>query len=157
MAFTVREQSLIDRCKLIIPSDFIATTSDDKILAFVDLVVNDMNWWTPITNYSRNSMPDGWFNTVILGTAYFSQIFKQMEATLQDFNYNDSGLTVQIDQVGKINTAIERMLKAYAQQVEFMKKSMITGMGAGIGTPRYQSQLGQFIKIALGSSFNWNS
>lgn len=157
MAFTEREQILLDKVKLMIPADFVAGESDEKILGFVDMVINDMNWWLPMTNYNVGNYPTGWTMTIVLGCAYFAQLFKQMEATLQDFNYSDNGLSVQVDQVGKINTALERILKAYAQQVEYMKKSMLTQMGAGLGTPRFQSQIGQFIKIALGSSFSWNS
>ena len=157
MAITERDQKLLDQCKLVIPESFIAGEPDEKILAFCDMVINDINWFPPLTIYDRSNYPDQWFNSIVLGVAYFAMLFKQMEATLQDFDYNDNGLSVRVDQVGKINTAIERMLKAYAQQTEFMKKSMIASMGAGLGTPRFQSQLGQFIKIALGSSFNWGS
>jgi hypothetical protein len=157
MAFTERETLILEKVKLMMPSDFIASASDEKILGFVDMVVNDANWFPPLTNYTRETFPDSWLMTIVLGCAYFAQLFKQMEATLQDFNYNDNGLSVQVDQVGKLNTALERILKAYGQQVEFMKKSMIAQMGAGLGTPRFQSQIGQFIKIALGSSFSWNS
>ena len=157
MAYTTREQALLNNCKLVIPGVFIAESSDDKILAFVDLVVNDINWWLPYTAYDRNSFPDQWFQTVILGTAYFSQLFKQMEATLQDFNYNDNGLSVNVDQVGKINTGMVNLLKAYGQQIDFIKKAMLLKLGSGIGTPRFQSQIGQFLKISLGQSFSWGS
>jgi hypothetical protein len=155
MPYTARETVLLEKCKLVVPPEFITTSSDEKILVYIDLVINDINWCPPMTNYNRNSIPDNMI--VIMGTAYFSQLFKQMSATLEDFNYNDSGLTVQIDQVGKINVAIERIMKVYVTQTEYMKKHLLCGEFAGLGSPRYQSQLSQFIKIALGSSFNWGS
>jgi len=157
MAYTDKEQFVIDRAKVLLPEAFIAEASDDKIFLYAELVVNDMNWFPPTTRYTVNSMPSGWIGIVLMGMAYFAQMFKQMEVTLQDFNYNDNGLTVNIDQTGKINTAMVNMLKAYSQQVEFMKKSLLMTFGAGLGTPRFQSQIGQFLKIALGSSYAWGS
>ena len=156
MAYTTRELLILEKSKLIVPEGFFYGASDEKILAYADLVVNDMNWWPPVTNYDRNSLPDAWFWIMITGMSYFAQLFKQMEATLQDFNYNDNGLSVNVDQVGKISTAQANMLKIYSQQIEWMKKSLLLKMGEGLGTPRFQSQIGQFLKIALGQSFNWH-
>lgn len=157
MPYTEREQNLLERIKLVVPANFLIGSSDDKILAFVDLVVNDINWILPYTNWDRNTFPNNWFQSVILGTAYFSMLFKQMEVTLEDFTYSDSGLSVTITQTEKINTAIANMLKAYIQQVEYMKKKLVLEKCVGLGTPRFQSQIGQFLKIALGSAFTWGS
>ena len=163
MAFTAKEQLIIDKAKLIVPPGFFMDTvtgafvSDDKIFLYAEMVVNDMNWFPPTTNYTVNSIPDRWIGIVLMGMAYFANIFKQMEVTLQDFNYNDNGLTVNVDQTSKINTSMVNVLKAYSQQVEFMKKSLLMTYGTGLGTPRFQSQIGQFLKIALGSSYAWGS
>jgi len=159
---TPREQLVLEKAKILIPESFWKVgpdedTQDMKLFLYAELVVNDMNWWPPTTMYSVNSMPDRWIGIVLLGMAYFTQIFKQMEVTLQDFTYNDNGLTVSVDQTAKLNTGLVNILKAYGQQVEFMKKSHLMTLGAGLGTPRFQSQIGQFLKIALGSSYAWGS
>lgn len=154
---TNREIALLAAVKNVMPAAFIADAGDNKILGFIDLVVNDMNWFLPMTNFDRNTFPNNWFQTVVLGTNLFAQVFKQMEATLQDFQYNDNGLSVNVDQVGKINMAHANMLKIYAQQAEFIKKAMLLQFGRGLGTPKFQSQIGSFLKIALGSAFNWGN
>lgn len=161
--FTPQEQLVIDKAKILMPTGFILDTatgtmiSDEKILLYAELIVNDMNVYPPQTNYTVNSMPNRWIGTTLIGMSYYAQLFKQMEVTLQDFTYNDNGLTVSIDQTAKINTSIVNVMKAYAQQVEFIKKSLLMTFGSGLGTPRFQSQIGQFLKIALGSSYAWGS
>jgi hypothetical protein len=157
MAYTTREENLLTAVKRVMPAAFIVDAGDDKLLGFIDLVVNDINWWLPHTNYNVRTFPDGWFQTIVLGTNVFAQMFKQMEATLQDFDYNDNGLSVRVDQVGKINIAMANMIKVYSEQIKYIKRAMMLGMGVGLGTPRFQSCIGQFLKIALGSSFAWNS
>jgi hypothetical protein len=159
---TPKEQLVVQKAKVLIPEAFwkVGPTDDaqdEKLFLYAEMVVNDMNWWIPVTMYTVNSMPDRWIGIVLMGMAYFSQLFKQMEVTLQDFNYNDNGLTVNVDQTGKLSVAMVNILKAYGQQVEYMKKAEIFKVGSGLGTPRFQSQIGQFLKIALGSSFAWGS
>ena len=147
---TPKEQALFNGVVVVMPDAFVADAGPQKVFGLIDLVVNDMNWWLPYTNFDRNSIPDNWIQTVILGTNVFAQVFKQMDATLQDFSYNDNGLTVQVDQVGKLNTAHANMLKIYSQQVGYIKKAYLLQKGVGLGTPRFQSQIGQFLKLALG-------
>jgi hypothetical protein len=154
---TPREDKLLHDTKLLIPESFIAGAPDEKILLFIDLVINDINTWPPYTVFDRESFPDNRLGILYMGVSYMVQLFKQMEVTLQDFNYNDSGLSVTIDQTTKLNTSIEKIYKIYSQQVEFMKKSLLVGYGVGLGSPRYQSQIGQFLKLALSQSFSWRS
>lgn len=161
MAFTVREQEILDKVKCVMPANFIAESPDDKILCFADLVINDYNWFPPLSGYTRETWPPEADGILVIGVQLFALFFKQMEATLQDFDYNDSGLSVKVDQVGKISqvvTASQGIFSIYKSQVEYSKKALLlrTG-GQGLGTPKYQSQIGQFLKIALGSSFTWNS
>ena len=88
----------------------------------------------------------------------FAALFLQMRATLEDFSFNDNGLTVQVDQVGKINQSYQNILAIYKDMILKYKKTQIFAVGGkGLGTPRFQSQIGQFLKIALGSAFTWNS
>jgi len=157
MAFTAREQELLDKIKCVMPANFIAESDDVKILCFGDLVISDINWWPPYSNFTRETLPVELDQIVVLGVSIFAMLFKQMEATLQDFDYSDNGLTVRVDQVGKINTTHVNILKIYQQQVDWAKKALLlrTG-GQGLGTPKFQSQIGQFLKLALGSSFSWN-
>jgi hypothetical protein len=71
--------------------------------------------------------------------------------------YNDNGLSLNVDQVGKISQSYANILNLYRQMIMGFKKGQIFAVGAtGISTPRYQSQIGQFLKISLGSAFNWN-
>lgn len=150
-----RDEKILYELKMILPQNFIAGASDEKILLFVDMVINDINWVLPHSNFTRETFPEEALRIIYLGCAYMAMLFKLMEVTLEDFNFNDSGLSVSVDQTTKINTAIEKVYKAYVSQVEYLKKTLMMRNVAGFGTPRYQSVIGQFLKVALGSAFNW--
>lgn len=161
MPLSPHDSYLLAKIKAVMPDNFIAESSDDKILAFGDLVISDFNWWPPYTVYTRDTLPVELEGIYVLGTQIFAMFFKQMEATLQDFDYNDNGLSVRVDQVGKLNAALSSatsLLSIYRQQVDYAKKALLLRMGGqGLGTPKYQSQIGQFLKLALGSAFSWGS
>jgi hypothetical protein len=140
------------------PENFSANTSDDKILAFAEVVLSDLNVFPPLSGYTTDSVPEVLLPVLYFGIAVFAEIFFQMRATLEDFDYNDNGLSVRVDQVGKIDQSLTRTLDVYKNMIINFKKTELIKVGAkGLGTPRFQSQIGQFLKIALGSAFTWNS
>jgi hypothetical protein len=49
------------------------------------------------------------------------------------------------------------MTRIYERMIINYKKTQIFQAGASLGTPRFNTALGQFLKIALGTSFLWNS
>lgn len=155
---TDKQRQLICKVRGIMPENFAAHTSDEKILLFAELVLTEINVAPPLTNFTTASFPDRIEGTLLLGIHFFSMLFFQMRATLEDFNYNDNGLSVAVDQTAKIGSAITNMKDVFENQVMNFKKTEIFQLGgAGLGTPRFQSQIGQFLKIALGSAFTWNS
>ena len=164
MALTAEEKAFVDETRETMPRGFYEDANDEKLKFYIELVISDINVFPPATQYTIAGIaqiPDQLKPIIKFGANLFAQLFWQMKATLQDFSYNDQGLTVTVDQVGKIGQSYRSMLEVYRQQITWFKKTRITsvGYGGGVGltTPRYQSQLGQFLKIALGSSFTWNS
>ena len=158
MAFTVRQQQIITKSRVLMPDRFDENTTDEKILAFAEVIVADINVFPPLGGYTTESLPDNILPVLYFGITVFSELFLQANATLNDFSYNDNGLSVAVNQVEKINTSYQNMLKIYKDMIINFKKTEILRIGGkGLGTPRFQSQIGQFLKISLGSSFNWNS
>ena len=154
---TDRERAIVRDSKILMPERFRATATDDRILQFVEIVVADINAIPPSESLTVDGLPDTIIPIVRFGSAFYAQIFHQMRATLDDFTWNDQGVTVAIDQTAKLGASLTIMTKTYERLITNHKKTRIIAQGGrGLGTPRYQSQLGQFLKIALGSSFLFN-
>ena len=157
-SWTAAEQSMITSSKALMPERFRATATDDRILQFVEIVVADINAIPPMEYMVVDTLPMTLVPIVRFGASLYAEIFHQMRATLDDFTWSDQGVSVAIDQTGKVNTSLTNVTKAYERMITNWKKTRIIAQGGrGLGTPRYQSQLGQFLKIALGSSFLFNS
>lgn len=157
--FTSAEQIVIQQSRKLMPEIFSRNTPDFKILAYANLILSDINFFPPFTNFTITDAVNNpnLSNLLYFGISLMTELFLQARATLEDFQYNDNGLSLNVDQVGKIAQSYANMLEFYRQMIVNFKKTQIFAVGAvGLGTPRYQSQVGQFLKIALGSAFSWN-
>jgi len=152
-----KEQKLVNECKILMPERFRATATDDRILQFIEIVIADINVIPPLSTYNAQSLPDVIRPIVRFGVSMYAEIFQQMRATLDDFTWSDQGVTVAIDQTAKINISLTNMTRIYERMITNYKKTQIFNAGASLGTPRFNTALGQFLKIALGTSFLWNS
>jgi hypothetical protein len=157
--FTSAEQIVIQQSRKLMPEIFSRNTRDEKILAYANLILTDINFFPPFTNFTITDVVNNpnLANLLYFGISLMTELFLQARATLEDFQYNDNGLSLNVDQVGKISQSYANMLQFYQQMIINFKKTQIFAVGAvGLGTPRYQSQIGQFLKISLGSAFSWN-
>lgn len=155
-SLTTNEAYVLNEAKKLLPERFVENTADEKILAYMQLVLDDFNVWPPLTGYTFENIPlvSPVWGPLKFGACFYAALFYQMRASLEDFNWNDNGLTVAVDQVGKIDVSLKNLVVVYQRMMENSKKNEILLVGAkGIGSPRWQSQLGQFLKIALGSAF----
>jgi len=164
MGLNVNQQYILDQLKMILPDSFISMGQyespdiDSRLLAYAELILNDINVWPPLTNYTTEDMPIYWRGIIILGANTFTMLFEAQRWSLLDFDYSEGGLTLRLDRVMKLTNVYDKMLDLYKQQVKSVKRiQTLKVRGKGLGTPRYQSQIGQFLKIALGSAFTWNS
>lgn len=156
--FTPQQQQIIEQSRLLMPQKFSVNCGDERILAFAEVVLADINLFPPLQGFTTDTLTPAALPLLYFGISLMAELFFQMSATLQDFNYNDNGLSLNIDQTGKIAQSYQNMLEFYRHMITNFKKTQIFAQGAfGISSPRYQSQIGQFLKISLGSSFNWNS
>lgn len=158
--FTSAEQQVIQQSRKLMPEIFSRNTPDFKILAYANLILSDINFFPPLTNFTITDAVNNpnLSNLLYFGISLMTELFLQARATLEDFQYNDNGLSLNVDQVGKIAQSYTNMLEFYRQMIMNFKKTQIFAVGAvGLGTPRYQSQIGQFLKISLGSAFSWNA
>jgi len=164
-----KDEFIIKEVNTLLPENWASYSNPSQLIQFVELVLADINLMPPLTGVSLNSLlieennnvrvtnPDVWA-LLKFGVSFYSLLFHQMRASLQDFTFSDQGLSVNVDQTAKVGTAIQNMAVVYLRMVGNYKKTEFVKIGPrGIGTPRYQSQLSQFLKISLGSAFQWNS
>lgn len=160
--FTAKQQDIINKSRTLMPDNFSLNTTDEKILAYAELVLTDINVFPPFTSFTTETVPDSILPLLYFGISLFTELFLQARATLEDFDYNDNGLYVRVDQVTKIDQSYKNLLEMYRGMITNYKKTQVLSLGGsglggrGLGTPRFQSQIGQFLKIALGGSFQWN-
>lgn len=155
---TEKQERLIRESKILLPPSFIINCGDERISAFIDMVIGDINWWPPFTGYNIDNLPPSYEPIVKYGVSVFATLFLQSTYALQDFGWSDAGLSLQLDRVQKLDSSYKNILDMYKTMAQNAKKYEIVKMGGlGLSTPRYNSQIGQFLKIAMGSAFTWNS
>jgi len=156
--FTTRQLEIIQRARRLLPDNFSRYTNDEKVLAYAEVILADINLFPPLTGYTTEDLPDSLLPVLDFGITVMTELFLQARATLQDFSYNDNGLSISIQQVPNLDVSYKNMLELYRNMITNYKKTEVFRVGGkGLGTPRFQSQIGQFLKISLGSSFTWNS
>lgn len=157
---TANQQLLVAQVRNVLPEGFSLGANDAKLLGYINLVIGDFNVWPIATTMTIDDVVGSPQVTaiIIFGCCVFAALFQQLNAALQDFTFSDQGFSVNVNQVEKIQQSINNMLAVYQKMVKAYKANLILDQGPqGIFSPRYQSQLGQFLKIALGSAFTWNS
>jgi len=155
---TPKENQLVQESYELMPDRFRGTATPARLLSFIEIVVADINNVPPANFFTVDSLPTTLVPIVRFGVSFYATIFQQLRATLDDFTWSDQGVTVAIDQTAKLNTALTNIMKTYEKMITNYKKTQVIAVGGrGLATPRFQSQLGQFLKISLGSSFMWNT
>ncbi len=159
--YTLREQEMLGLVRQVVPKSFIkgcenGFDQDIRLLGMVALALQDFNTYAPCTNFTLNNFPKDKLNLLILGTSMYLDLFTQMRFTLIDISYSDGGLSVNLDRVGKININLTAMEKTWLRIVDQCKKCMLISFSAGLGTPRFQSNLSRFIGMLGNGAFGWN-
>jgi hypothetical protein len=156
---STREQALVDCAKALLPDNFVARTTDTQLKAYLDLVLTDVNLTTPCTQFTLDTMPLTWDDMICYGATLFATLFLQLRYSLKDFTYSDYGVNLTVDRHARLGATHEKMTTAYYKMVWNAKKCylMKNVKIQGHGTPRFQSQIGQFLKIVFGQTYNWGS
>jgi hypothetical protein len=157
---TPNQSLLIAQVRNVLPEGFSLGANDFQLLGYIMIVIQDFNIWPVQTFFTADTVVQdpAASQIVVFGCCVFAALFQQMNASIQDFSFSDQGFTVQVDQTAKIQQSISNMMEVYKTMIKAYKVNLICSQGpVGLGSPRYQSQLGQFLKIALGSAFTWNS
>lgn len=150
LGFTPREIQLVRDCKQIMSKPFYMEylNDDERVLAFIKLVVGDINYVPPLTDYDVNSIPLFFDTAIILGTQMYSMLFLAQKWTMNDFSYNEGGISLTFNRVDTISKIQEKFYELYKEKVQNIKRNQLHAIT--LGTPRYSNQLGTFIRLAIG-------
>jgi hypothetical protein len=156
MTISPATQAMIDTAKEYLPTNFINKSTDLQLYHYLQTVLADMNAVPPPTSYTVDYLPASWAPVLAFGCHTIALLFVQLNYSLKDFGYSDYGLSLNIDRVGKIDRVQEKLVRAYDKMVWNLKKTELIHLPLkGVGYPRYQTQIGQFLKLVMGSTFSW--
>lgn len=161
-SFSPKELLFIQDLMAITPKSFLVGCNpgfDQKIrlLGIAALALNDLNNAMPITRYTFDTFPDSQKYLLIFGTQNYLMLMEQMRFSLIDISYSDGGLSLSVDRVSKIGAVHEKFAKNWENMVLTYKRGLAMSMGGmGLGTPRFQSNMGRLIAgMSGGSAFGW--
>lgn len=119
--------TLINSVKNILPERFLTKyeAQDMKLGAYVDLCLADINYVTPLTSYTVETMPSYWDQLIIFGANVYATLFIQAGYTLKDFSFSDAGLSLNPERTQKLDSLHEKMYKMYMKNVWNVKKKEI--------------------------------
>ena len=149
VGFTTREIELLNQCKQVMPKPFLLEYANDdlKLLSFIQTVCGDINYTPPLTGYLVNSIPNFFDTIIVLGTQFYAQLFLAMKWSMNDFTYNEGGISINFDRVGKLTATSKMFAELYQKKTADVKKNQFNYLV--LGTNRYNAQLATFIRLAV--------
>lgn len=161
MAYTEREQIIINLGKQYMPAKFLANLGNDadaRILAFALLVLSDINFIPPMTAWTFEDCPVGILPILAFGLQYFATMFLQANYSLNDFSYSDASLTLSIDRVGKMSPVLQSLMQQYTNMAKNIKTSMtlkIAGKPRPLMTRSYTSLISNYLGALYPGTSNY--
>jgi hypothetical protein len=155
-SLTKRNYEILDKIYTVMPKPFYDVEAnkdirDKKMLAYAQLVIDDFNYYPPLTCYTLLDWPPALDTILVLGCQMYTTLFMMMKWTMNDFSYTDNGLSLSLDRVTKLGTAQEKFVELYKEKIKQIKHNLPIGTVV-LGVPRYQNMLGQFLR----ATFGWN-
>lgn len=145
----------VERCKAgAVPQRYIEGASDEQIAMWGDIAVGLINYVNPVTTYRIHTAPENWDAAVFYGmTALLAQI-QMANYSINDFNYNDNGISMSLDRTSKIASVNQAVREQFNNMAFNLKKYYGAGIGPiGLGYPRYQAQMSPFLRIMYGAGY----
>jgi len=162
--FTPQELTFLIQLKRVVPKPFLnscedPTERDFKLLGIAALALGDIANMPPCEHgLTFQNLPLDLVQLLILGTNYYIMAFRMAEFSLIDISYSDNGLSVNLDRVSKIKTALETFEAMWLRQIQNRKNCLLLGQGGfGLRTARFQSNFSRFVgMLGTGGAFGWN-
>lgn len=146
---------LLERARTVMSEYFNNKFEDDTIVELMHLVLDEINYVTPMTYYSLCDAPKHWGSALIVGLKFFLLLSLQETLALKDFNYSDQGLSLTINRVQNLEVPIKTTRAMFEKIAWDLKKPYILRMGPKmLTTPRYQQTISGFMRVLYGVSWS---
>jgi hypothetical protein len=147
-SFTQRENDLITLVKTVMSPPFFAEFKNDnnRILGWINLVVGDIDYVAPLTDYDANTIPTYFDTAVVLGTQFYSMLFMEQKWSVQDISTSDGGFSIVYDRVSKISGPCKIFQDLYEKKVLSIKRNQMYHLV--LGSPRLSGSLGMLVRMA---------
>lgn len=145
---------MLERARTIMSEYFNKKFEDDTLVELMRIVLDEINYITPMTHFSLCNAPKHWGSAILVGLKFFLLLSLQETLALKDFNYNDNGLSLTVNRVQNLEIPIKTVRKMFEQQAWNLKKPFIFMQGPKMLTyQRYQAAVSGFIRVLYG--FSW--
>lgn len=152
---TEKEQIVVDLAKKIMPARFIEGTTDDMILAYLNMVLTEFNWTPPRTGFTIENFPPSLYSFLALGGQVYGVMFMAGGYALNDFSYSDGGLTLTIDRQGNLDKYQQKLFDNYIRQLTNIKKCFTTMLNVNVAiTPTVNTVFAQYLGSLFPTTFN---
>ena len=141
--------------KQYIPAQFLLSITDDNmIVAYLNLVLAEINVKPPYTNYTLDNLPTPYTYIVAFGAQVFATLFLQAGYALQDFSYSDGGLSLNINRTSNLQTPYLNQYTALEKMIDNIKKiEALRVKPQTLLTPTFQTVAAQYLSSIFPGQF----
>lgn len=107
--------------------------TDQQLLIDIELALNAFNIYPPVTSFTIENFPSDYEVMLMYLAQMFALVNKYLGLSINDYNYNDNGIALNIDRGAKINTAIANVQKIVNDLLAIIKLEFAF-QGESIGT-----------------------
>lgn len=146
---------LLERARTVMSEYFNNKFEDDTLVELMKIVLDEINYVTPMTYYSLCNAPKHWGSAIIVGLKFFLLLSLQETLSLKDFNYSDNGLSLTVNRVQNLDVPIKTIRTMFERIAWNLKKPIILRQGPKmLTTPRYQASVSGFMRVLYGVSWS---
>ena len=95
--------------------------SDDQLVIFSHLALNDVNSFPRKTNYDLHEIPPQWRTLVVLGASIFALISRGLLENQNQLTYNDAGLSLDIKRADHYRSSADAIFVKYSEAKTIVK------------------------------------
>jgi len=119
----------------------LTSMSDEALASGIKLALGYFNAYPPPTTFTIDNFPYDYEMLLLYAAQIMTLLNKYLGLSITDFNYNDNGLSLNLDRGAKVNQAIQNST-AWLNSLFALAKLEFAPMGMGVGTLQLPISMG---------------